>query len=136
MRCPACKAESARVKYVDGQWWCHECGNYSEAGGVKVDGILTRHSFRVRDQQRRYEGDFVQPEVYNKSRRKLETNPDFIRLYPHRAKDTYKNEDLKDYPKLKKYIKTQQRTEGALEQRTKVKTSGSSKQAIKRILDK
>ena len=98
MICSNCQKESSRHKYLDGNWYCHKCLDLSEAGGMKIDGSLTR--MRVRDQSLKYEGDFVTPHIWDKATKRLIVNESYVKMYGNGG-DVYSKEELKNYPKLK-----------------------------------
>lgn len=95
MTCRNCNKQARRIKVIDGIDHCAECSYMQETGGSKVDGSITRNSFRVREQQKQYAGDIQPPYIYDKATRKPKPNPDFIRLYTDRVDKTYTADELK-----------------------------------------
>lgn len=87
MRCQTCHEQSGRIIVLNGVERCHNCAGFSEAGGTRTTGLITRNSFRVRSQATKYEKDTVAPHIYNKSTRRFEINPDFVKLYPEQTTD-------------------------------------------------
>ena len=92
MTCNTCGTDTRRIEVIDGVEQCSNCSNTKEAGGVMIDGIVTRNSFRVRRESLNREGDFIPPHKYNKGSRKVEINPDFEKKYPGQAKK-YRSEE-------------------------------------------
>jgi hypothetical protein len=107
MICQGCHRNSNHIKsyFVDGILLelCSSCGHFSEAGGTKTDGLLTRNSFRVRKQSLEYEGDMLLPHKYDKISRKVVPNDDFLKKYPDKAGEYFKQRELDKagYSKLK-----------------------------------
>ena len=139
MTCQNCFKASRYIKILsNGQEVCHHCGGFSEAGGTKTAGLLTRSSFRIRTEARKYEGDTIPPFAYNKSRRKIDVSQDFVKLYPDKAKDYFSdsemsksgNPDLVEHSnQIRKEIKKNKQ-----EQAKSVKFTGSQEKAMERIL--
>lgn len=94
MICQTCSFNSSRIKVINGIDVCTNCG-LQETGGSKVDGSITRNSFRIREQQKQFEGDMTPPYMYDKSRRKAVPNDKFIRLFPKQAEKTFTKAELK-----------------------------------------
>lgn len=94
MICQTCSFNSSRIKVIDGVDVCINCG-LQETGGVKVDGSITRNSFRVREQQKQFEGDMTPPYMYDKTKRKPVPNEKFIKLFPGQAEKTFTSQELK-----------------------------------------
>jgi hypothetical protein len=90
----------------------------SEADGAKIEGLLTRN--RNRMQSLLYEGDMIPPHTYNRARREIDINPDFIKLYPRRAKDVYTDQQLEraGLPRLIKYGKDLERRQKEYKEKT------------------
>lgn len=138
MKCAGCNTESNYIRMVDGHETCTDCGGFSAASGHKLDGVLTRNSHRVRRQQSRYEGDFVQPHTYNKNTRRMELNPDFVKLYPDKVKDYVKPQDMvrSGFNELPSY--SEKLTAKAERIKAKVKSGvtfeGDARKAAERIL--
>lgn len=95
MICRTCKANSGRIKVVDGKDYCGNCSVISETGGSKIDGSITRNSFRVRQQQQEYKADLTPPHVYDKASKKLKVNKDFVKLFPEQSTKTFSSEEFK-----------------------------------------
>lgn len=74
---------------------CENCSNIPIVSKTKIDGILTRNSYRIRRQQSRFEGDIVMPHVYDKDAHRQKINPDFVKLYPDKVKDYFSEEEMK-----------------------------------------
>ena len=141
MICTNCNTETNRIiMSEDGREICPNCSNLPSAGGPSINGILTRNSWRVRRQQSRYEGDQVQPHVWDKTKRRMVINPDFARLYPKQVKTFFSDEEMtKDgYSKLPEYSKKlkAKTTKAVAKDKQGVTFEGSSKKAIKRVLKK
>lgn len=98
MICRTCHTNTARVRIVHGKEYCSLCGGFSEANGNRIDGILSRQ--RIRADATKFEGDTINPWMYDTSSKKYEPNPDFIKLHSHNAMNFYQPKDLKNYPKL------------------------------------
>ena len=139
MTCQNCHRASRYIKILsNGQEVCHHCGGFSEAGGTKTAGLLTRSAFRIRTEARKYEGDTIPPFTYNKSRRKIDVSQEFVNLYPHKAKDYFSDSEMKQSgnPDLVGYsnqIKTAEK-KNKQDQAKSVKFTGSQKKAMERIL--
>ena len=95
MTCPQCEKPTSRLTVYEHGSACANCLGKSESGGPKLDGSVTRSSFRVRDQQRTNEGDFITPHVFDKVQKKAVPNPDFIEKYPNQVKNYFTKKDLK-----------------------------------------
>lgn len=111
MKCHTCNQESSRIRIINGWDVCSHCGGFSEANGVRLDGILSRQ--RVSSEAYKWEGDTLNPFMYNKISRRTEPNPEFIRRHAHNARNVYTEKDLKEYPGLTKKMnrESQERTE-------------------------
>lgn len=94
MICRSCNLSSNRIKVIAGADVCTHCG-LVETGGSKVDNLITRNSFRVREQQKQMAGDMVTPWTYDKQRKKVVVNQEFIRNFPDQAKKTFSDSELK-----------------------------------------
>lgn len=95
MICPNCGKPTSRMMiYENGVEACANCLGLSENAGVKVDGVLTRNSDRIREQHRRHEGDVIAPHVFDKNTKQLTPNPDFIKLYPDRLPNFFTQKEL------------------------------------------
>lgn len=127
MTCATCNTTTSYIRCFNGKEVCNNCGGFSEASGHKVDGALTRNSHRVRRQQAKYEGDFVQPHAYNKTTRKVDVNPDFVSLYPDKVHNYFQESEVKKagYTKLPKPRTKKQDA---------VTFSGDAKKGIERVL--
>lgn len=98
MVCKTCTQTVSRVRIVRGIERCTYCGGFSAAGGSRTDGVLSRQ--RVRDQGVKYEGDTLNPWMYNKDEKAFTPNDEFVKLHGDKAHNFYKPDDLKAYPKL------------------------------------
>src|SRR5881394_2668744 len=94
MICTQCNRPTNRLIYIYGIMACAVCRGLSEAGGPKTDGSLTRNSFRVREQQRRFEGDFITPHIYDRTTKQMVPNPDFIKLHTDKIGTFFKQKEL------------------------------------------
>lgn len=95
MICRNCNNSTNRLRVVNGVDQCSNCSAMNETGGSKVDGSITRNSFRVREQQKQMQGDMTPPYSYDKNKRKVVPNKDFIKLFPDQAQKTFSNEEFK-----------------------------------------
>ena len=95
MICRTCHANSGRIKVIDGKDYCSSCSLISETGGSKIDGSITRNSFRVRQQQQEYKADLTPPHIYDKASKKLKVNSDFVKLFPEQSTKTFTNDEFK-----------------------------------------
>jgi hypothetical protein len=95
MICQTCYTPAGRIKVIDGKDHCRNCSSISETGGSKIDGSITRNSFRVRQQQQEYKADLTPPHVYDKASKKLKVNKDFVKLFPEQSTKTFSNEEFK-----------------------------------------
>ncbi len=94
MICPNCNQPTNRMIYRAGGKACAVCWGLSEAGGVKLDGSLTRNSYRIREQQRRFEADIITPHIYDKTTKKMVPNPDFINIHTEKVGNFFKQGEL------------------------------------------
>ena len=70
------------ISYIRGKdKICRNC--YSPS--VKDDS-LTRNSDRLQKQTQDNKADFVPPHIYDKSKKKLVINPEFVSLYPEKLR--------------------------------------------------
>lgn len=95
MVCRTCDTNSSRIRVVDGVDVCTNCG-LVETAGSKIDGSMTRNSFRVREQQQQYKADLTPPHVYDKASKKLVANKEFVKLFPEQAQKTFTTKEFKD----------------------------------------
>lgn len=118
MICASCHSTTHRIIYANGKEYCPHCSHMSEADGAKIEGLLTRN--RNRMQSLLYEGDMIPPHTYNRARREIDINPDFIKLYPRRAKDVYTDQQLEraGLPRLIKYGKDLERRQKEYKEKT------------------
>lgn len=128
MRCDNCHSLTSRIKVIGGQEYCTNCYPMSESGGTKIDGLITRNSFRIRTEQENHKADFIQPHAYDKNTRSLEPSADFIKRYPQHAHNYFTAQELKQagYPKLAKMKPKKPEP--------KVHFRGSAKKAMERLL--
>lgn len=103
MTCRTCQSEVARVRIANGIDQCPNCSPFSEAGGIRLDGILSRQ--RVAHEAVKYEGDTLNPWQYDKSGHKFEPNPEFLKRHGNNAQNFFTPDDLGAYPKLAEEIK-------------------------------
>lgn len=96
MICRTCQSNTNRIRVIDGQDRCGNCSSMHETGGSKVDGSITRNSFRIREQQQSYKSDLTPPHVYDKASKKLKVNTEFVKLFPDQASKTFTSKELKD----------------------------------------
>lgn len=98
MICSSCKRESAHIKsyLVAGSMieLCNFCGEFSEAGGSRTDGILSRNRFSVRRDSSKHEGDMLPPHVYDKHSRQVIPREEFVRKYPEKVGDYFTQGEL------------------------------------------
>lgn len=95
MLCRTCKTNSSRIVVISGIDTCTNCG-LIETAGSKVDGSVTRNSFRVREQQQQYKADLTPAWSYDKHSKKVKPNTEFIKQFPDQAEKTFTNKELKD----------------------------------------
>jgi len=141
MICKGCGQNSFHIKvFFDKNGKKTEvCNNCARLGsGPKIDGILTRNSFRIRRQQEKYAPDFVQPHVYDRHRRKLVFNKEFAKLYPDKVGDYFSEKELikEGLPRLAQASAKLKRDKALIKQRQRdmVQYSGSDKTAFKKII--
>ncbi len=96
MICRNCNHNATRIKVVQGVDQCAYCTDMNETGGSKVDGSITRNSFRIREQQKQYASDLTPPYSYDKASRRVKANKDFITRFPEKVSDTFTGKELKD----------------------------------------
>lgn len=136
MHCGNCNTRTSHI-LVDrrGRESCHNCGGFSEASGKSISGAITRNSFRVRRQQDHHEGDFVQPHKFDKTKRRLDINPDFVKLYPDQAATYFSDGEMKSAG----YSKLPEHSRKVAEERDRdvareVEHDGSVDDGVKRLL--
>lgn len=139
MVCLNCGNETNRIMQAeDGSEICPNCSGLTQSGGAKIDGIITRNSWRIRRNQSRFEGDQVQPHIWDKTKRRLVVNPDFVKLYPKQVKNFFNDDEMtKDgYSKLPEYSKKlkAKTSKAVAKDKQGVIFEGDSKSAIKKIL--
>lgn len=84
---------------MKGQEICSHCGGFSDAGGIRLDGVLSRQ--RVRSEAEKFEGDTLNPWTYSKNEKAYIPNEDFIKRHASNAHNFFKDKDLiKSHPKL------------------------------------
>lgn len=136
MICPTCNHETSHIKILpSGREVCHNCGGFSESGGVKTDKILTRNADRVREQQLQHEGDMITPYVWDEATKKVVLNQDFVELYPVQAADTFTEQELRaaGHGKLIDELKHGEWTEQSDD--PDVEFKGDEREAIKEIVN-
>ena len=104
MRCENCGSESHHIIVTaNNEEICHVCGSFSEAGGTRTEGLLTRNRFSVRRDSIMNEGDTLPPHEYDKHERKFKPREDFIKRFPDRVGETFSQKELdkSGYNKLK-----------------------------------
>lgn len=95
MICSTCHSEANRIIVLsDDTEGCPNCLDIKETGGPKIDGILTRNSFRVREESVMYEKDFILPHTWDKMAKKYVPNRDFVERYGVMAHKHYTPEEL------------------------------------------
>ena len=137
MKCANCHNQAHHIVLVNRKEQCENCGGLPTISPSKTDGILTRNSWRIRRQQSRYEGDFVQPHIYDKNTRKQVINPEFVKLYPKEAETYYQDGDFtSEYKDLPKAIKKRKAKREKLVNQAKRDTiyEGSSDTAVEKFL--
>lgn len=118
MICPNCNQPTSRMRvYSNGVKACAACLGLSETGGVKIDGMLTRQSQRIRDQQRTHEGDIIMPHVFDKVTKELVPNPDFMKRYPDKIATNYTEKELRKagHSKIGKVFKEYEKNRAAIQ---------------------
>lgn len=110
-RCDVCEEDSVNLKYYPKMqcWVCPSCGNYKPK--TLHEGYLTRNAQRTWKQQDKHAVDFIQPYAYDKIKRKMGLNPDFVKHYPDKLNEYITPEEVEreGMPKLSKYMKTIQK---------------------------
>lgn len=138
MTCSNCGLRAHYIQQTEDGERCENCGGFSVSQGSHVSGILTRNSYRVRRQQSRHEGDMVQPHVWDKASRKHVINPDFIKLYPDKAKDIYREPEMvqSGYTKLPEHSRKLKANNKARADKFKsdVEFHGKTEDGAKRLL--
>lgn len=141
--CDICGLKVEKPNYIskitgEGYRYCRNC--YTP--GFKIEGLLTRTSKRVQEQQQKHAADFVQPHSYDKNRKKLVPNPDFIKLYPDQMHHYFNKEELRKegYGKLGEHMEKTQATKKAQVAAQKkaiqetVQHAGSQKKGTKKLI--
>jgi hypothetical protein len=96
MICGNCGKQSSRIKILsDGTEYCSHCGGFSEAGGPRVDGVLTRNRFSIKSDMDKHAVDTIPPHIYDKASKKPVLNPDFARNYPEKLGDYFSPKEIK-----------------------------------------
>lgn len=118
MVCPTCNKPTSRLIIDKLGSACATCRGQSEAGGTSATGLLTRNSDRVREQQRQFEGDTILPHAYDKASRKVKPNDDFIKMYPDKVGNFFKQSELEQagYTKIGDVYKQKAAEKSAAEQ--------------------
>lgn len=91
LTCRTCGHDSARIVYRKGKDHCPHCSGISEAGGTG-SGVLTR--MRVRQDAMMHEGNNIHPFAWDKQTHQIAPNEEFLKLYPHKAKSYFHDEEL------------------------------------------
>jgi hypothetical protein len=103
MICGTCGAVTTRIRILAGHERCHSCAGFSEAGGIRLDGVLSRQ--RVRMDSAMNEGDVITPTVWDKALHKEIPNEEFIRRHSANAHNFLSADQVaKSHPKLAKKI--------------------------------
>lgn len=112
MICPNCQQPTNRMVIRAGFKGCAECWGMGATGGTKTDGILTRNSDRIRQQQLQYEGDTIPPHSFDKGSRKVVPNPDFVDRYPEQVSNYFTEGEIRKagYSKADKLFNKQKAT--------------------------
>src|SRR5258708_5627715 len=103
-----------------------------------AEGILTRTSERVRQQQSEYGADLVPPHTYDKERKRLNINPDFVKLYPENLNYYESDESVSKagYPKLAKRLKeNRDKIDKEKAKRNDVQFIGSQKSGMSKFVE-
>lgn len=95
MICPNCQQKSNRIIIRRDGSYCENCSGITATGGAKISGILTRQSYRVRNQQERGRADFIPPHVHDPVSGKDVPNPDFVKHYPQHTSKYYSEEEVR-----------------------------------------
>lgn len=138
MICKNCGGESSRIKYIRGREFCSNCAGFSEVGKTRVDGINTRSSFRVRSEAIKFEGDLISPQFYNKTRRKVDINPDFVKRFPDQAREYFTNEEMVDsgLPGLAKHSDKLSKSDSEHKEKlaASLEFEGDTKKAVDKVI--
>lgn len=138
MICPNCQQPTGRIKAFlneEGEMveFCSACLGISEVGGTRVDGLLTRNSLRIRSMATKFEGDTIPPHTFNKSSRKMEPNPEFIKQFGKTAEQFYSESEVTKagMPKLAEHYRKVRKNKAGDK---KVTFEGNAKKGIKRVI--
>jgi hypothetical protein len=138
MICSNCHNQAHHIITDNDHEYCENCSNIPIRASSKIDGIITRNSWRIRRQQSRYEGDMVMPTRHNKVTRRQEVNPDFLKLYPQRVKDYFTPEQLirDGYKDLPRQIEKNEKRREKQKAIDKMETfyEGDSEKAVEKFL--
>ncbi len=87
MTCPSCNAEATLYGYISKGEFLHGCTNCKD--NERMSGTHAAE-FQRNSERVDYRADMVQPSVGGKP------NPDFIRLYPEQAKETFTQKEIEE----------------------------------------
>jgi len=128
MICATCGSKTAHIKVIEGKEYCSHCGGFSEAGGTKTDGLLTRNRFSIRRESIQREADMIPPHEYDRTTRKVKPRDEFIKRYPDKVGEYFSQEELNKagYNKLK--------AKPLVKRDENVEHHGDAKERIKEII--
>jgi len=100
MICETCGSITTRIFLKDGIEHCPHCSVVKE--NRTTEGLLTQNASRIRMESLKYEGDMIPPKRYDKSRRKVVPNEEFLKRNGTRAKNFFREDELevRGYKKL------------------------------------
>lgn len=111
--CPKCGKVPAVIHSIFGVVWCTDCQAKAENYHHGKPLNLTESSDRIKKQREQMHDDLLQPHTYNKNSKKMEVNPEFVRVYPDRAGLYYTEQEMKQagMPGLVSHVKEVSRKE-------------------------
>ncbi len=107
MICKNCSSITTRLRVVNGSERCHVCAGFPEAGGIRLDGVLSRQ--RVRMDSVMHEADVITPTIWDKNTHREVPNEEFIRRHADNAHN-FLSADMvaKSHPGLARKILTKE----------------------------
>lgn len=135
MQCDNCGETTTHIKYYPGIGeMCPNCSSMSE--NTLTDSKLTRT--RVRMDSLKFEGDTLSPRKYDKIKRRVVPNEDFIRKSPGGLKNFFTPEELKaeGYSQLADRVVKQKQAEKEFKNNLdkQVEHHGDAKKAVREFI--
>lgn len=137
MHCLNCGQTANRIVIDKHGSGCEHCRQMSATGGSKVDGILTRNSDRVREQQNDYEGDMLTPHIYDKVLGRMVVNPDFVDHYSDQLPTYFTQKELEreGFSKAAKIYEKKAAADAAVEAEREATTEYATEGADEKVTE-